>query len=240
VLKAIKQYYSELGARLREDVPLSLIGLPPPIVLVMTEGWNRLTDKALAFALSLSADVIAVHLTKLDPDEDEEKETLLRRQWEVDVERPAREAGFRPPKLVMIQSPYRRFKGPLLKLIGKLEAEHPSRTIAVLIPEVVKRHWWQHLLHTHRARRLANALILYGGSRLAVMTAPWYLEEPKIEEAVDPGEAVLPETAQPAADKPGGGRSSSFKDAQPTTGLASGDADHATDHIRTGSPSCDR
>jgi hypothetical protein len=158
---------------------------------------------------------------------------LLRRQWEVDVERrPAREAGFRAPKLVMIQSPDRRFKGRTLKLIGKLEAEHPSRTIAVLIPEVVKRHWWQHLLHTHRARRLANALSLYGGSRL--------LEEPKIEEAVDPGEALLPETPQPAADKPGGGRSSSFKDEQPTTGGANSDADHATDHIRTGSPSCVR
>jgi hypothetical protein len=43
-----------------QDAPISLIGLPPPIVLVTTEGWNRLTDKALAFALSLSADVIAV------------------------------------------------------------------------------------------------------------------------------------------------------------------------------------
>jgi hypothetical protein len=34
----------------------------------------------------------------------------------------------------------------LLKLIEGLEAEHPSRTIAVLIPEVVKRYWWQQLL----------------------------------------------------------------------------------------------
>jgi hypothetical protein len=59
-----------------------LHGLTPPIVLVTTEGWNRLTDKALAFALSLSPDVIAVHLTKLDPDEDEEKEARLCRQWE--------------------------------------------------------------------------------------------------------------------------------------------------------------
>jgi amino acid transporter len=82
LLVAIKQYYDELDARLREDGRLSLHGLTPPIVLVTTEGWNRLTDKALAFALSLSPDVIAVHLTKLDPDEDEEKEARLRRQWE--------------------------------------------------------------------------------------------------------------------------------------------------------------
>jgi hypothetical protein len=60
---------------------------------------------------------------------------------------------------------------------------------------------------THRARRLANSLLLYGGSRLAVMIVPWYLEEPRIEEAVDPEEAVVHELLQAAGDKPGGGRS---------------------------------
>jgi amino acid transporter len=211
LLKAIKRYYEELDARLREDGPLSLLRAPPPIVLVTTEGWNRLTDRALVFALSLSPDVIAVHLTKLDPDEDEQKEARLRRQWEEDVGRPAREAGLRPPRLVMIQAPYRRFQGPMLKLIQKLEAEYPSRAITVLIPEVVKRNWWEHLLHTHRARRLANSLLLYGGSRLAIMIVPWYLEEPRIdnavdpEEAVDPDEGVPPEALQAADDKPGGG-----------------------------------
>jgi hypothetical protein len=149
LLKAIKRYYDELDARLRDDGPLYLAGLPPPLVLVTTEGWNRLTDKALAFALSFSPDVIAVHLAKLDPDEDEEKEARLRRQWEEDVERPARKAGLRPPRLVILQAPYRRFQGPLLKLIEGLEAEHPSRTIAVLIPEVVKRYWWQQLTAPH-------------------------------------------------------------------------------------------
>lgn len=198
LLKAIKHYYDELDARLREDGPLSFAGLAPPIVLVTTEGWNRLTDKALAFALSFSPDVIAVHLTKLDPDEKDD-EARLRRQWEEDVERPARRAGLRPPRLVMLQAPYRRFQAPMLKLIENLEAEHPSRTIAVLIPMVVKRHWWQHLLHTHRARRLANSLLLYGGSRIAVMTLPWYLEEPRVEEAVEPEEITA--TSEGAADR---------------------------------------
>src|SRR6202030_3521481 len=74
LLVAIKQYYDELDARLREDGRLSLHGLTPPIVMVTTEGRDRLTDKALSFALSLSPDVSSVHLTKLGPDEDEEKE----------------------------------------------------------------------------------------------------------------------------------------------------------------------
>ena len=222
LLKAIKRYYDELERRLRKDGPLSFAGLSPPIVLVTTEGWNRLTDKALAFALSFSPDVFAVHLTKVDPDEDGEKEARLRRQWEEDVERPAREAKLRPPRLIMLQAPYRRFEGPLLKLIERLEAEHPLRTIAVLVPEVVKRHWWQHLLHAHRAQRLASSLLLYGGSRLAVMIVPWHLEEPRIEEAVDVEEAVdaeevvPPGTLEVAGNKRGGGQSRSLS--EPSTG----------------------
>ena len=198
LLIAIKRYYSNLDLRLRDDGALSLAAGQPPIVLVTTQDWNRLTDKALAFALSFSPDVIAVHLSKLDPEETQEKEACLRRRWQADVEQPARQAGLPPPRLVVLQAPYRRFHGPLLALIQRLEAEQPDRTITVLIPEVVRLHWWQYLLHTHRAQRLASALILYGSSRLAVMIVPWHLEPSRIEEAVDAEEMIPPGTAEAA------------------------------------------
>jgi hypothetical protein len=44
-------------------------------------------------------------------------------------------------------------------LIKRLEEENPERTIAVLIPELVKTHWWQYLLHDGRARRLLSAVL---------------------------------------------------------------------------------
>jgi amino acid transporter len=184
LLKTIRRYYDELNEQLRDIGPVQLRRSPPPIVLVATEGWNRLTDKALSFALSLSSDVIAVHLAKLEGPEKDEHEGLLREQWAADVEEPARAAGLRSPRLVTLQAPYRRIHVPLLQFIERIQADHPARTIAVLVPEVVKRRWWQHLLHTHRARRLRNALLRFGGSRLIVMNAPWYLEEPKIEEVL--------------------------------------------------------
>jgi amino acid transporter len=199
LLKAIRHYYDELTFRLRDDGRLDLHRSKPPIVLVATEGWNRLTDKALDFALSFSLDVIAVHLAKLQgPDADQETQSL-RRKWSRDVEQPARDIGLRPPRLMVLQAPYRRIHVPLLQLIEQLEAEHPSRTIAVLIPEIVKRRWWENLLHTHRARRLRNALLRYGGSRLVVINAPWYLEEPKIKGALVPEEELpqAAETSQP-------------------------------------------
>ena len=186
LLLSIRNYYDELAARLREDGALDLRQRKPPIVLVAMDGWNRLTDKALAFALLLSPDVAAVHLTAMDgPDADENIETL-RRQWQEEVARPATAAGFPPPKLLLLQAPFRRVDGPLLKLVKTLHGEHPDRLVAVLIPEVVKRRWWEHLLHTHRARRLRAALLHYGGSGSVVINIPWYLDEPAIEEALEP------------------------------------------------------
>jgi amino acid transporter len=188
LLKSIKRYYERLESELREHGPLDLRPSKPPIIVVAAEDWNRLTDKALKLAVALSPDVITVHLAKLEGPDVDHGEQSLRQKWACDVERPAREAGLRPPRLVMLQAPYRRIHVPFLAFVNKLQAEDPERMIAVLIPEVIKRRWWQHLLHTHRARRLRDSLQRYGGSRLVVISVPWYLDEPRLEEALVPEE----------------------------------------------------
>jgi amino acid transporter len=185
LLRTIKRYYVQLDAQLREDRPLDLRHREPPIVLVVTEGWNRLTDRALQFALRLSPDVVAVHLTALGGPDVQERRHLLRRQWSHDVEKPARQAGHKPPQLVLLEAHYRRIQGPLLKFVAATEKGNRSRLIAVLVPQLVKEHWWQYLLHGYRARRLCAALLRYGGSRVVVINIPWYLEEPHIEEGLE-------------------------------------------------------
>jgi amino acid transporter len=203
LLRSIKRYYEELEARLREDGPLELSGMDPPVVLVTAEDWNRLTDKALKFALRVSPDVMVVHLCRLEGPDEDEKERRLRETWSRDVEQPARAAGLRPPRLVLLQARYRRVQGPLLKFITQLEAQYSGRLIAVLIPEIVKLHWWEHLLHTHRARRLRALLLRYGGSRLVVINIPWYIEEPRIEEALVEEEEATPASPSEAGTQAG-------------------------------------
>ncbi|MDB5606084.1 MAG: putative aminoacid/polyamine transporter, permease protein, partial [Bradyrhizobium sp.] len=185
LLKMVKRYYVELDAQLRDDGPLDLRDTRPPVVLVVTEKWNRLTDRALQFSLRLSPDVVAVHLTKLGGPDVREQRGHLRRKWSEDVEAPARRAGIRPPALVFLEARYRRIEGPLLQFVSETEKQHPERPIAVLIPEIVKEHWWQYLLHTHRAHRVRAALLRYGGSQVVVINVPWYLEEPHIEEGLE-------------------------------------------------------
>ncbi|RAI43606.1 APC family permease [Rhodoplanes roseus] len=183
LLVAVRRYYATVDRELRDPGPLDLSDLSPPIVLVATEDRSRLTDKALAFALSVSPDVWAVHLAALEGPGSEEKERALREAWESDVEAPARAAGHRPPRLVTVGAPFRHVYAPLLDLVDRLSAQHPGRTIAVLTPEFVKQRWWQYPLHTLRARRMRSGLLAYGGARVVVMSVPWYLDDPDPERA---------------------------------------------------------
>jgi hypothetical protein len=179
------KYYAELDAQLRDEGRLDLRFKEPPIVLVVTDTWNRLTDRAVQFALQLSPDVMAVHLTKFGGPDVQEQRRRLRQQWFDDVEAPAKKVGLRPPRLVLLDAPFRRIEGPLLQFISETENKNPCRQVAVLIPEVVKEHWWQYLLHGQGARRLRAALLRYSGSRVVVVNIPWYLEEPRIEEGLE-------------------------------------------------------
>ena len=190
LLKTFKRYYAELDRQLREDAPIDLRQLDPPIVLVATEGWNRLTDRALQFALRLSPDVVAVHLVSLGGPDVDDKRQALRRQWAENVEKPARQAGLGPPRLVLLEAPYRRIAESLLQVARATGKDHPGRLLAVLIPEVMKEHWWQYVLHTHRAWHIRSQLLRYGGSSIVVISIPWHLEEPPSEEAPEEAEML--------------------------------------------------
>ena len=95
------------------------------MVLVPTEKWDKLIDKALRFAVAMSPDVICVHLSDLEGNEGDEKTGKLRSQWAEDVENPALAAGLPPPRLEIIQSPYREFFKPLMELIGRVGSNTP-------------------------------------------------------------------------------------------------------------------
>ncbi|RWX81849.1 APC family permease [Neorhizobium lilium] len=175
VLKAVKNYYNSLDKELRQPGPIELDEVEPPTVLVVMEEWNRLSERAVKFALTISPDVVAVHLVRLGGPEADEGEKALRDQWCRDVEEPAAAKGLQPPRLMLIPAPYRELHEPLLRLIEKLDADAPERHVAVLIPQTVKEKWWQNILHMNRGGRLRAQLLKFGGPRLTVVTVPWRL-----------------------------------------------------------------
>jgi hypothetical protein len=175
LLKLIRSYYDDLELRIREAAPIRLESVESPVILIAVEDWNKLTDRALEFALGVSSDIIAIHLTQLSGPDGEEHSRRLRLQWERDIEAPARQAGFTPPRLMFLQAQQRAIHEPVLKLIQELESKFGSRRVAVLIPEIIKAKWYQHILHTHRARGLRRQLLRHGPDRLTVINVPWHL-----------------------------------------------------------------
>jgi amino acid transporter len=187
LLLAIRRYYRKVEASLDDPTPIDLQGLAPPIVMVSIEEWNQIADRALRFALTISPDVVGLHLADLSgPDEGKGYNEELCSRWRRNVVEPALNAGLPPPRLVVRPAQYRAIHEPVLRLARELELEHPDRTIAVLVPELIKERWFQRLLHTHRAQRLRRALLRFGGTRLTVVNVPWYLEEKKLPEPVMP------------------------------------------------------
>ncbi len=178
LFKLVKRYYKQVDRQMRTRKPLDLSKSEPPVVVVPIQRWNKLVDKALRFAVEMSPDVIAVHLFAIEGTEDDDQAGKLRAQWAEDVEKPALNAGLVPPRLEIIQSPYRKFFEPLMERISRLREEYPRRVIAVLVPEVVKTNWWQFLLHNYRGEMLRAALLRHGDHRLVVVSVPWYVEEP--------------------------------------------------------------
>jgi amino acid transporter len=178
LLRSVRGYYDRLAASISEAGRLEAGHLTAPIVLVPIDDWNKLSSKSVAFALTLSPEVICVHLTQLSGPDDgtAQRHDSLRSFWQRDVVEPAREAGLCAPRLVSLQARRRLLHEPLLELITTLGHESPDRSLAVLLPQVVRRHWYQHLLHTNRARRLRSQLLRYGGPRLTVIEVPWWID----------------------------------------------------------------
>jgi amino acid transporter len=175
--RLVHRHYRRIVEQTTVDRPLNLSNNPPPVVLVPIRNWDRLTEKALRFSMWLSSELHAVHLSNLNGEAAEEETRRLSERWKNEVQDPARKAGVPPPKLVVLQTPYRNFLEPLLAHIEHLKNEFPERVVAVVVPEVLTAHWWQAILHTRKAAKLRSCLIRRGDHRIILIRVPWYVAD---------------------------------------------------------------
>lgn len=95
--------------------------------------------------------------------------------WPEMVEKPARAAGLSLPRLEIVSSPYRQIYGPILDFVNKIGEDQSGRLIAVVIPELVEPHWYEHVLHNMHGAGLRALLFLEAKERTVVITIPWHL-----------------------------------------------------------------
>jgi hypothetical protein len=171
VMVWVRHHYRAVAAELAHPEPADYKNLQSPIVVVPISGWNKMTQKALCFALTLSHEVRALHVSTGDGSDES-----FCQDWIHLADQPARAAGLPPPELVVLESPYRMLLKPILDYVLKTEAENPGRQIAVLMPEMVEKHWAHYFLHNQRAEVLKTWLLVKGNQRIVLVSIPWYLE----------------------------------------------------------------
>jgi amino acid transporter len=168
IMLAIKRHYARVKRETHDPTPLRMSGLEPPIVVIPMAGWDKITEKAMRFGMLMSPVIKVVHVDSNDED-------ALAILWNEMVLKPMREVNHPEPELITVKSNYRTIISPLMDYVLKLEHDNPGRKVAVLLPELVVRHWWENLLHNQRVQLLKVLLLLKGNQRIVVVNIPWYL-----------------------------------------------------------------
>ena len=170
LMTRVKRHYRRVGAEIASAEPLDPVEMRAPIVVVPVDGWSEVTRHGLRVALSVSSEVIGLHVGSGKQTDE------LQTKWRKLVEEPMLDLGLTGPRLAVLKSPYRFVINPIVKYVLYLERTNPRRQIAVMIPEMVERHWFLQFLHNQRGSVLKALLYLKGNQRIIVINAPWYLK----------------------------------------------------------------
>lgn len=170
VMMAVREHYRLVEEEIAQDPPLDLSNLQRPLVVVPVLAWNRVTQKALRFALTLSAEVEVVHVAC------EEDRDNVHKSWKRYIPAPPNPNDHPAPRLVVLPSPFRFVLTPIVEHILNLEKRNPERQVAVLIPELVENHWYHYFLHNQRAELLRARLMAKGSQKMILINVPWHIK----------------------------------------------------------------
>ena len=159
----VNRYYGKIAEDLEVD-PTTTFGASGDHAVVLVGKMQKPILKALDYAIAARHNTIeAVHVN-IDDKASEE----LSEQWDaMNIEVPLR----------IVPSPYRDISMPLISYIKAHRAEHGSEVITVYAPLYIVGHWWENLLHNHKARRIRQKLALVHGVTIALV--PWLLDSSK-------------------------------------------------------------
>ncbi len=156
----VNRYYRHVEIGLAVD-DSTVFGANGDHAIVLVGDLQKPTLKALDYAIAARHESLeAVHCSI-----DDEQTKQLKQQWKSrKIQVPLR----------VIQSPYRDISFPLIKYIKKRRESHGAEVVTVYMPLFVVGHWWENLLHNHKARRIRHKLVLCHG--VAIALVPWLLD----------------------------------------------------------------
>jgi len=171
MMKGISRQYARARRELQSDEPMDFTTIKQPIVVLPVAGWDKATMKAMGVAFELSHEIKVIHI-QLDQHDGKDLED----RWEEFVVKPAKAANIPPPQLELRPSPYRRILTPIIEIALREAKQNPDRQVAVVIPELVEKRWYNYVLHNQRAAALKTMLYFLGNKNIIVINVPWYME----------------------------------------------------------------
>jgi len=166
----VRRHYDTVAQEIQLSSPLDIGNVRPPVVIVPIQAWTTISQRALQFAMTLSQEIHAVHVGS------EDDAGNLQADWARIVVEPVVRAGGMPPTLITLPSPYRWVIKPILEYVMQTEEQNPGRQVAVVVPELVEKHWYHYPLHNQRAEVLKAWLLLKGSRSIVLINVPWYIQ----------------------------------------------------------------
>ena len=158
LLRKIHGHYAQFAAEV-EFKGQSPIAPMHHTVVVPVNGITKAAAGALVYATAISDEVVAVYI-EVDP-RATPKMSADWEEWDIGV------------PLVVIPSPYRSVLRPLVEYVESLRLVMPGELVTVVVPQIVPKRWWEHLLHNKTAFYIRTAFLFK--PNVVVTTVPFLL-----------------------------------------------------------------
>lgn len=164
LMVGVSRYYRDVEHEIAFD-DHTHFGAAGDLAIVLVGRLQKPVAKAIDYALAARHDkTLAVHVAVT-----KESADALQKEWQ---------EHRMPVPLVIIESPYRTYAGPVAAFIKQYREKHGSAVVTVYLPQYIVGHWWESFLHNRRARRVAQQLMLVHG--VTITLVPWLLDSSEL------------------------------------------------------------
>ncbi|HEY2065204.1 MAG TPA: APC family permease [Gemmatimonadaceae bacterium] len=144
LLRKIHRHYTEFVEEIRFTGQSPITPLHHTVI-VPVNGITKATAGALVYATTIGAEVVAVYV-----EVDKRETAKMQEDWEAwDIGVP----------LEVVPSPYRSILRPLVDYVDNLRMVTPGELVTIVVPEIVPKRWWEHLLHNKTALYIRTAFL---------------------------------------------------------------------------------
>ena len=163
MLELIHRHYTRVEHERTSEIPIRPTDIHHKLV-VPVAGLNTIVKQSVSYARSISADVVAIHISS-----HEQRVEDLRAAWNI-WQSQLGEDERTPLEVVPLTT--RTIPGQVLKYIDNAHRTFPKDTLTVVLPEVEVDHWWEYLLRNRIALQL-KALLLYRPGIIVTDISPY-------------------------------------------------------------------